>query len=254
MTQKYIYFASDFHLGWGDKEENATREKAIVAWLDEIEDSIEALYLVGDIFDYWYEYKMTIPMGHHRFLGKIQHLKDKNIPIIIFTGNHDMWMFDYFQREMGIPVHKKPQELTIKNLKFYIGHGDGLGPADYQFKFIKKLLANPVLQWLYGCLPSSLGLSLMKYFSQKSRGSEWKTEPFGDDEWLVSHAEKILQTIDIDYFVFGHRHLPIVHKLSNGKSHYINLGDWVVHRSYAKFDGKELKLAFFKNEKGQIYG
>lgn len=247
---KKIFFASDFHLGADGICSSLEREKRIVSWLSEVQDEMEALYLVGDIFDYWFEYKTTIPKGFSRFLGKLAELRDKNIPIYFFTGNHDMWMFDYFETEFGIPVYHKPIQRTLHGKNMFIGHGDGLGPNDFGYKLIKKIFSNPLCQWAYARLHPNFGIWLMRKFSHKSRAMGGESNRFQgrDGEMLVQYAERKIQTLDIDYFVFGHRHLPLNVKLSNHTSFYFGLGDWTHFQSYGVLDEGNFSLRYYKLE------
>lgn len=237
------YFASDFHLGIDARETSAQREKRIAHWLDDIGQSAEAIYLVGDLFDYWFEYGEAIPKGFTRILGKLAELTDSGIPVYAFTGNHDMWMFGYFEDELNIPVYKQPIVREIHGRKFMIGHGDGLGPGDHGYKFIKKVFSSPVSQWVFARIHPNSGIRLMKYFSGKSRDYTEVPEFLGAErEWLIQYCIKMLESTHIDYFVFGHRHIPIDYLLPNGKSRYINLGDWLTHYTYGVFDGNEFRL------------
>jgi UDP-2,3-diacylglucosamine hydrolase len=250
MTGKY-YFASDFHLGVNGRLSSADREKQIVRWLESIRHDASEIFLVGDIFDYWFEYRQVIPKGFSRLIGKLGELRDQGIPISFFTGNHDMWMFTYFQDELGIPIHRSPIHRIIEGKSFYIGHGDGLGPGDQGYKFIKKVFSNKLCQWAFARIHPNLGVSIMKYWSGKSRDSQREDKRFlgKDKEWLIQFAEETIKSNEIDYFVFGHRHLPIDYDLSNDKSRYINLGDWLEFNSYGVFDGTTMELAFFETEK-----
>ncbi len=253
---KKVYFASDFHLGVDALETSAEREKKIVKWLNVIQEDVAELYLVGDVFDHWFEYKKVVPKGFTRLFGKLAELRDAGIPIYFFTGNHDMWMFRYLQDEFGIPIYREPIIKTIGDKRFLIGHGDGLGPGDYGYKFIKKVFDNGFCQSIFGALHPTIGLGLMKYFSVKSRQYTGEEDPFLDanKEWLVHFAEEELLKTDIDYFIFGHRHLPIDYTLSNGKSKYINLGEWMYASSYAAFDGEDVTIQFYESPYQRIYG
>lgn len=254
---KKTYFASDFHLGMPARLTAFDRERQIVRWLKAISSDADALYLVGDIFDYWFEYRHVVPKGFTRLLGALAELRDANIPIYYFTGNHDMWMFRYVTEEMGIPIYRQPILCDIAGKRFFIGHGDGLGPGDYGYKFIKRVFANPICQWGYARLHPNLGLPLMRFFSSKSRQAQdpsVENQFLGENrEWLIQFAHEKLDTDgqDIDYFVFGHRHLPIDWMLKNGHSRYINLGDWLHFNTYAVFDGQNLELKNFEN--GEIH-
>lgn len=240
---KAIFFASDFHLGLDTAEQTSQeREKKIIQWMSSILEEAEALYLLGDLFDYWFEYTAVIPKGYVRFLAKIAEFTDRGIPVHVFTGNHDMWMFDYLVTELGVQLHRQPIEVTLHHKRFLLGHGDGLGPGDHGYKFIKKVFASPINQWLYARLHPNLGVPLMKYFSQQS--SDKQNDHFAgpEKEWLTIYAEERLRDEHFDYFIFGHRHLTIDHTLSNGRSRYLNCGDWLSYDSYIKYDQTGLKL------------
>ena len=245
-----IYFASDLHLGIPNHQDSLVREKKFVRWLESIQDDAKALYLVGDIFDYWHEYKRVVPRGFVRLLGKLAELRDGGLPIFAFTGNHDLWMFGYFEEELGIPVYKEPIQKTFNNKKFYIGHGDGLGPGDYGYKRLKMLFTNPFCQWAYRQLHPDFAARIAQFSSKKSRLSQIDGDEehfLGEDkEWLCIFAKEMLKKEHFDYFVFGHRHLPLNIAL-NTESKYINLGDWINHYSYAKFDGQEIHLCYFEH-------
>lgn len=244
-----IYFASDFHLGLNQPVPSREREKIIVSWLDQIKSDTRELYLLGDIFDYWFEYKSVVPKGYVRLLAKLAEFVENDIPVHVFTGNHDIWMFGYLEEEIGVKIYKKTIQKEILGKKFFLGHGDGLGPGDKGYKMLKKVFTNSLNQWLFARLHPNFGLRLMSKSSRTSREAQKETIPFKgpEQEWLVQYAERKLQQEFYDYFIFGHRHLPIDFTLSNGKSRYINTGDWITHFSYGKFDGQELQLLKFKN-------
>lgn len=240
-----VYFASDFHLTLDTKE----RERQIVKWLDTIKIDAEAIYLVGDVFDFWFEYKTVVPKGYIRFLGKLAELRDLNIPIYFFTGNHDMWMFRYFEEELGIPIYRKPIVREIKGKTFFIGHGDGLGPGDYNYKRLKKVFSNPLCQWLFERLHPNFGVGLASFMSESSRKHKSDTGyTTKEKEWLYAYAVKKSETVDVDYFVFGHRHIPMNLQLPNGKTRYVNLGEWFNRRSYLVVDDNDVKIQFFEND------
>lgn len=246
--QKKIYFLSDFHLGAPDAATSLAREKKIVAFLDIIKQDAAVIFIVGDLFDFWYEYKKVVPKGYVRILGKMAEITDAGIPIHFFVGNHDMWMKDYFQKELNTAVYFEPKEFNFSGKRFFIGHGDGLGPGDEGYKFIKKIFRNRFCQWLFGALPPVIGIGLADYFSRKSRAKTGKTNEvfLGENkEWLVVYTKEILQKEHYDYFVFGHRHLPLDIQL-NEKSRYINLGDWIKYCTYAVFDGEQFSLEYYK--------
>ena len=243
-SSKKIYFLSDFHLGAPNAASSLIREKKIIQFLDEIKHDAAEIFILGDLFDFWYEYKKVVPKGYVRILGKLAELSDNGIPLYFFVGNHDMWMNDYFQKELNIPVYFEPKEFVYSGKKFLIGHGDGLGPGDHGYKFIKKIFRNKVCQWFFGILPPYIGMGIAGYFSRKSRAQTGQTDEvfLGEDkEWLIQYSKEVLQKQHYDYFVFGHRHLPLDIKLSNN-SRYLNLGDWIKYNSYAVFDGNNMTL------------
>jgi UDP-2,3-diacylglucosamine hydrolase len=246
---KKIYFLSDFHLGAPDTVSSLTREKKLIQFLNEIQSTAAVIFIVGDLFDFWYEYRRVVPKGYVRVLGKLAELTDAGIPVHFFVGNHDMWMKDYFQTELNIPVYFEPKEFQFNNKKFLIGHGDGLGPGDGGYKMLKKIFRNPVCQWLFGILPPYMGMGLANYMSRRSRAQTGATEEtfLGEDkEWLIIYCKEVLQHQFYDFFVFGHRHLPIDFRLTE-KSRYINLGDWIRYFSYAAFDGSETELKYYNH-------
>ncbi|MFN3793556.1 MAG: UDP-2,3-diacylglucosamine diphosphatase [Chitinophagaceae bacterium] len=247
-SNKKLYLLSDFHLGAPNAAASLEREKAVVAFLESVRHDAGRIIIAGDIFDFWFEYKKAIPRGFTRLLGKLAELTDSGIPIEVFVGNHDMWMRDYFQQELNIPVHYEPKVYEWNGKRFYIGHGDGLGPGDHGFKFIKKIFRNPLCQWLFGWLHPNLGIGLANYFSRKSREKtgEADAEFLGaDKEWLIIYCKEVLLKEHYDFFIFGHRHYPIDFAL-NERSRYINLGDWIRNFTYASFDGQDVQLHHWK--------
>jgi UDP-2,3-diacylglucosamine hydrolase len=252
---KKIYFLSDFHLGTPSAAASLEREKRIVRFLEEVRHQAHTIFIVGDMFDFWYEYRTVVPRGFVRLLGKIAELSDSGIQLQFFVGNHDMWMKNYFQKELNVPVYFEPQEFTYNGKSFLVGHGDGLGPGDHGYKAMKKVFRNPVCQWLFGVLPPAFGVGIANYFSQKSRAATGDSEEYfmGEDkEWLLIHSKEVLQTKHYDYFVFGHRHLPIDYRLSNN-SRYINLGEWINFSTYAVFDGQDMELRSYDGKEERIY-
>ena len=252
---KKIYFASDFHLGVSGKLSSKKRESLLVQWMDEISLDASHLFLVGDVFDFWFDYKYVVPKGHIRLLGKIAELKDKGIDIRFFTGNHDMWMKSYFKDELDIPIYHEPIIEELFGQIFFIGHGDGLGPGDHGYKTLKHVFRNPLAQFLFKWLHPDIGMALAHFFSNKSRYSQNLVQQYlGDkEEWLIQFVEEEYTHTKPDFFIFGHRHLPIDYTLKNGKSRYINLGDWLSFQSFAVFDGQKLELKFYKNENASIF-
>lgn len=248
QANKKIYFASDFHLGVPTFELSLTREKKIVRWLDSIKSDAEEIYLVGDIFDFWWEYKYTIPKGQTRLLGKIAELTDNGIKVHFFTGNHDLWMRDYFVQELGVTVNHAPIKKIYNQKSFLIGHGDGLGPGDKWYKFLKKCFTNPFLIWCFNALHPNIGFLIARRSSKRSRittGDSDKQFLGDDNEWLMSYCKEISKIEHTDFYIFGHRHLPLDLK-PTPTSRYINLGEWINDCSYAVFDGEKLELKTFE--------
>lgn len=247
-SDKKIYFASDFHLGVPDHATSLIREKRIIRWLDQVKGNAHSIYLLGDIFDFWFEYKQAIPKGFVRILGKLAELRDEGLPIYFFTGNHDMWMFDYFPQELDIPIYREPMILEIGDHRLMIGHGDGLGPGDTSYKILKKFFNSRLCQWLFARLHPNLGIGIAKIWSRSSRITNIKKEEkFSgeDNEYLLTYCREVEKTRHHDFYVFGHRHLPL--DLEAGtNSRYINLGEWVNFNTYGVYDGQSVKLETFK--------
>ena len=248
MSSKKIYFASDFHLGVPTFESSLKREKVICRWLDTIKNDAEAIYLVGDIFDFWYEYKYTIPKGTVRLIGKIAELTDSGIPVHFFVGNHDLWMKDYFEQELNVSIHHHPITQSFNGKTFYIGHGDGLGPGDKMYKVLRKIFASKTCQWLFSRLHPNLAFYIARRSSKRSRvitGDQDEKFLGAENEWLYLYSRDYLKEHKIDYFIFGHRHLPLDMDIE-GKARYINLGEWIHYNTYAVFDGEKLELKKFE--------
>jgi len=245
---KKIYFAADFHLGAPSAEESLHREKKVVSWLSSIQETAAHIFILGDIFDFWFEYRYTIPKGFTRLLAQFIHLRDQGIPITFFTGNHDMWMFGYFEEEFNIQIFKKPVTFILNNKKFLIGHGDGLGPGDRRYKIIKKIFENKTAQWVFQWIHPNFGIRLARYWSKRSRHRNLiKDQKFhGDDEWLLNFCKKTEDHIHHDFYIFGHRHLPLDIQI-NSKSRYINTGDWINSYTFVEFDGEDVSLKNYEN-------
>jgi UDP-2,3-diacylglucosamine hydrolase len=241
---KNVYFTSDHHFGAPTKAASKPREERFIAWLDRIKQDADVLFILGDLFDFWFEYKYVIPKGFTRVLGKLAELSDLGIEIHFFVGNHDLWMQGYFEEELNIKVYHNTEEFKINDMVFFIGHGDGLGPHDKGYKRLKKVFKNSFFNWLYRWLHPDIGVRFAQYLSLKNKlisGDEDAKFLGNDDEWLVQYAQRKLKDKHFDYFVFGHRHLPLEIQL-NPKSKYVNLGDWITHFTYGVFNGKKLLL------------
>ncbi len=245
---KNIYFASDNHLGAPTQEESLPREQKFVRWLDHIKHDAAAIFLLGDLFDFWFEYKTVVPKGFTRTLGKLAQITDSGIPVHYFVGNHDLWMRGYFEEELNIPVYHKPMEFSFNDKQFLIGHGDGLGPGDKGYKRMKKVFTNNFAQWCFRWIHPDWGVRLGHYLSVKNKlisGEEDVKFTGSENEWLVQYCKRKLTTKHYDYFLFGHRHLPMQIPLEN-KSTYINLGDWVHHYTYGVFNGEQMELKTYE--------
>jgi UDP-2,3-diacylglucosamine hydrolase len=245
---KKIYFASDQHLGAPTPQFSFPREKKFVAWLDEVKGDAEAIFLLGDLFDFWFEYKTVVPKGFVRVLGKLAEIRDSGVRIYFFVGNHDLWMDDYFETELNIPVFHDLKEFEFNNKKFLIGHGDGKGPGDLGYKRMKKIFTNSFFKRLFRWIHPDLGVKFGQYLSVKNKlisGEEDVKFLGAENEWLVKYAQRRLETQHFDFFVFGHRHLPLEIQISKN-SKYINLGDWIGYFTYGVFDGETFELKKFQ--------
>ena len=243
-TRNNIYFASDLHLGVPSPAASLQREKHFVAWLEMIKVDAAELILLGDVFDFWFEYNKAVPKGYVRLFGKLAELADLGVKIYYFAGNHDMWMQQYFTEQFGAELHFGPIEKKWHGRHFFFGHGDGLGPGDHGYKFLKKVFRNKFAQWSFHRLHPNFGIGLADYWSRKSRKKTGHKDAIdhGDKEFLWIFAnETIAEKPEIDYFIFGHRHLPMVREIQPGKA-YINLGDWISHFTYLKISAEEVQL------------
>lgn len=240
---KKLYFVSDAHLGLPPAEKSMFREKLLVKWLDEKKTDAAAFFLMGDIFDYWFEYRKVIPRGFSRFLGKLAEICDSGIPVYFFTGNHDVWLFDYLPQEIGLEVFRKPLSIKINNTRFYLAHGDGLGPGQFSYRFLKFIFTNKILQWMYARIHPNSATGFAHRWSKKSRFSKGNYVPWmGEDrEHLIIHSREIEEQEHHDYYIYGHRHVVREFDITS-ESCVIYLGDWFVNFTYAEFDGEKTSL------------
>lgn len=249
QSGKKIYFASDQHFGVPDLQQSRIREEKFIRWMDSIKKNAQVLFLMGDLFDFWHEWKYVVPKGYIRVLGKIAELKDCGIDIYFFVGNHDLWMKNYFEVELGIPVFFEKKYYEINSKKLLLAHGDGLGPGDKGYKRMKKVFTNPIAQWAFRWLHPDIAMKIANYMSQKNKmisGVEDQKFLGEDKEFLILYSKEKLKTEKIDYFVYGHRHLPMVLDLQKGAK-YINLGDWISYFTYGVFDGEQFDLKKFED-------
>lgn len=246
------YFASDMHLGLdsGFGITSREREKLLVKWLDEVSADAQAIFLVGDVFDFWFEYKRVIPKGFSRLLGKLSELTDRGVSIHFFSGNHDMWAYDYLSSECGLTLHDKPEVFDLNGKKVFIGHGDNMYPdrppvmerimhKGFRSKFMRRVFA--------ALVHPNAALKFGHWWSGKSRKSKSLTHVFtGEKEYLVKYAREYLKCVDVDYFVFGHLHSLVDYDLGGGKR-LIVLGEWISEPSFARMDGEgRIELKYYK--------
>ena len=227
-------------------KESHKREKTIIKWLSEIEKDAKAIYLLGDIFDFWFEYRKVVPKGFVRLLGKLASITDKGIKIHFFLGNHDLWVKDYLEKEVGICIHHQPKIIDEQGKKIFVGHGDGLGDGDYFYKFLRKIFTSKTCQWIFSCLHPNLALSIAHTFSNRSKRKKQKIFTSKENEILFNFCKKQQKIKPSNYYIFGHRHIPLDLKIDNSAS-YINIGDWLTHKTYAILKNGNLKLEKYQN-------
>jgi len=244
-----IYFISDIHLGAPALNNNRERELLFASWLDEIETDVSELFLMGDIFDFWYEYKKVVPRGFTRILGRLANLTDRGIPVHFFTGNHDMWVYDYLAEETGIQVHHNYMVHDICGKKFFLAHGDGLDASDKGYIFLKKIFTNNSMRWLFSRLHPNFAFYIAHKWSASSRlsKSDYEQEYVADKDGMYKFAAEFIKTNPVDYFVMGHRH-QLVNKKMNEKTSFVLLGDWIKMFSYGVFDGNNFELKTYKDK------
>ncbi len=251
MNKTHYYFASDFHLGAPNYKSSRAREAKLVAWLDFIKQDAAAVFLMGDVFDFWFEYSTVVPKGYIRILGKLAELSDAGIKLYFFKGNHDMWVFDYFEKELNATIISDELILDLNGKHFFLHHGDGLGEGDNAYKLLKNFFRSKFCQWLFARLHPNFGVGIANYWSQKSRISGNKKQEHlqrsYEEKWLALYYKELKQKFGVvDYVIMGHRHFPIRLDIEDAK--YINLGEWVNFTSYAVFDGIDMQLKSFEPE------
>lgn len=246
MKSKVLIFA-DFHLGIPNYPESLEREKKFIQFINAQSD-IQEIIILGDLFDFWFEYQCVVPKGFFRILAKLAELKENGIEISVFSGNHDLWLKDYFPNYLNIPVYHEPLIKTWFGKKFFLAHGDGLGPKDYGFKIMKKCFKNPFLQFCFRWLHPDIGIPLAHFFSRKSRKSHQISDAIyhGNNEWIYQYfLKKSKQLQEVQYFIFGHRHLPII-KHNDSQQTMIVLGDWIHHFSFIEITENSVELRFLE--------
>ena len=254
MPGKNVYFLSDAHLGSKLLKDNRQREARLVAFLESVRDECGELYLLGDMFDFWFEYKHAVPKGHVRFLAELARFSDEGVKVHFFTGNHDSWAFGYLSEECGVLLHDRQEEITMNDKRFVVGHGDGLNPRDKGYLFIRGVFHNRFLQRCFRWIHPDCGIALANAWSSHSRlqgNGQIEADAFqGEDkEEIVDYCKRYLQGRHVDYFIYGHRHYPIDLPLGNG-CRYINTGDWITHFTYAVFDGSDVALRRYAPSSG----
>ena len=254
------YFVSDAHLGSGS--DSLQRERELCRFLDGIKDSCRRLFLLGDMFDFWFTYRYTVPRGHTRLLGKLAELADLGVELHFFIGNHDMWLFDYLEKEMGTVMHNDPEVMVIDGRRFLIGHGDGQGHLDKNYDFLRRIFRSRLNQRLFALLPASWTFPIANRWSDTNKVKHARQDTLhylGDDrEGIVRYCRERLATEHLDYCVFGHRHTPLVMNLNPPTSDlrplYVNTGDWLLNRNYAVFNPEDNSLKLYDLQKGEITG
>lgn len=246
ISNEKIYFASDLHLGFPNYRQGRDREIIFVKWLDQIKHDATKLFLLGDVFDFWFEWKHVVPRGYTRFLGKIAELSDMGIEIHFFIGNHDVWIFDYLEEELNVTIHKGPFEIKNHETTVFMAHGDGLGPGDHAYKMLKKVFHNKTLQWMFARIHPNFAMWIANKWSVSSRLGQDKPKSFGENEWLFQFAKEKYETEPYNLFIFGHRHIPEIIDI-NSNSKYVNLGDWVLHNTFGVLENGEFSLNYFKD-------
>ncbi len=239
------YFASDFHLGAPNRELSLERERRIIAWLDFIMPNAQQVFLLGDIFDFWYEWKRAVPKGFVRFLAKLAELVESGTKLYFFTGNHDIWAYHYLADEIGAEIIRQPQLFEIQGKILYLGHGDGLGHHDRKYKIMKAFFTNRLLQWMFSnMLHPNFALWLGSKWSLSRNAYDRTPEFHGEKEWLVEHIREIMPKVNADYYIFGHRHCAVEYPLDNNVT-YINTGVWFKSSPYAELSEGILTLKNF---------
>ena len=249
-----IYFASDLHLGMHPPEESLQREKLFIEWLEEIRKDALELWLLGDVFDYWFEYKKVVPRGFTRFLGTLASLSDEGVEIHFIPGNHDIWVFDYLTTEINLKVHRTGNRKEWNTHRFYLGHGDGLHKGDRNYRMLQSVFKNKLIQWFYARIHPNGSIAFAHRWSKKSRMKHGTLGSFMgvDNEHQIQFARKEIEKHpDIEYLIFGHRHIPYDIRIAEN-SRVICLGDWIGNFTYGVFDGKEFQLLKYLPGKGEI--
>lgn len=248
---KKIYFVSDLHLGAPDPARSRIREKHFTKWLRSIQSDVAELYLLGDVFDFWFEYKRAIPRGFSRMMGALAELSDAGVPLHIFSGNHDLWYHNYFQEELGAQVYHQPQRRNFFGREYYLAHGDGLGPGDHGYKLMKKVITAPWAKWMFHRLHPNFGIGLAYWVSTKGGDHNYdniaghEATYYGKDDYLYIHSEELLTAgEDIDCFIYGHRHVLIQDWMPRGQEMII-LGDWIQYFSYLEVSPEGNQLSVF---------
>lgn len=251
---KKVYFISDMHLGVPSEEDSRSREKAAVRFLDSIKDDCEQLFIMGDLFDFWYEYKRVVPKGFVRIQAKLAEFVDAGIPVMLFAGNHDIWTFSYLQKELGIQVFREPEMMTVKGKRFFLVHGDGRGKGDNGYKFLKWLFEGRLTQFLFRLIHPDIGLWIGLRWSMKHRVVKLERERKGDYYAVVDktrlyrYAEAEAEKHpDVDFFVFGHQHKGMQYKTGQHAMTTI-VGNWMWNRDYAVFDGNTVERKTFQED------
>ncbi len=242
-----VCFLSDCHFGLPDWPESRKREERLTAFLDSIAAEVTHLFLLGDVFDFWFEYKDVVPKHCLRFLGRLAELADRGVQVYYILGNHDMWSFSYIQEEVGLTQIKGMVDVEINGKRVRMGHGDALDPKDYGYHLIKWIYAQPFNQRLFAMLHPRQSFALARAVSMKSRRAHEEADKvfLGEKEPIIRYCREVLEQTHFDYFIFGHRHLPADYPLTED-SRYFNTGDWLHHDSYLMLHEGEAVLSHFE--------
>jgi len=244
------YFISDVHLGLSTPAKEKAKENRLLQLLEHVRRTGNALYVVGDLFDFWFDYKTVVPRGFHRTLAALQALTDERIPVHFLGGNHDYWIGDFFQKELNVQIHREPFETTIEGKRVFLHHGDGLAQKDLGYRLIKPVLRNRLAIAAYRWVHPDIGVRLARGSSRTSR--EYTSDKdFGEEQAMVAHAQKLIDT-GIDVVVMGHRHQPELRTLGNGV--YVNLGDWITHYTYGSLNTFGMHLETWTDRQESNHG
>jgi len=239
-----VTFFSDVHLGFGSREAEKARENRLLAFLEAVRPHTEQLFILGDLFDFWFDYRTVIPRGFHRTLAALQAYTDGGRPVHYLVGNHDCWMGDFFATEIGARVYEEPFEIALQGKRLLLHHGDGLAQKDLGYRLIKPVLRSKFNRALYRWLHPDIGVRLARGSSRSSR-EYTSTKDYGESPGMEEFARRRIEG-GVDYVLMGHLHTPVYKPMGSGA--YVNLGDWMEHSTYAVLDSGVLTLKTWSAE------